>query len=396
MATILILHGPNLNLLGLREPEVYGTTTLDDLDAMCRKWGSALSTEIETFQSNHEGDLIDRLHGARGAVDGIVINPGALSHYSYALHDAIVATEIPTVEVHISNIAQREAWRSVSVVAPACIHQIYGRGVEGYAWAIRHLVAAADWSPETIDYGVASQQMADLRIPTGEGPFPVAVLLHGGFWKNHWTRDLMDSLAVDLVREGIATWNMEYRRVGSSGGWPRTVQDVAKGIDHLANLATDHALDLSRVVVIGHSAGGHLGLWAAGRAHLAEGSGADPLIIPSLTVALAPVSDLAFARASDLGEGAVEAFLAGAHEHTTLYRGVSPIEMLPLETRLILVHGTDDDEVPVEMSDSFGQAAADAGDDVTYVRLEGVGHMDLIDPQSDAWQRTKGHISQFL
>lgn len=136
---VLIVNGPNLNLLGTRKPEVYGTTTLGELEAQCRQWGSTLGCEISVFQSNHEGEIIDRLHQAIGRCDGVVINPGAFAHYSFAIHDAIESTALPTVEVHISDITAREPWRAHSVVAPACLTTISGRGIDGYRMALEAL-----------------------------------------------------------------------------------------------------------------------------------------------------------------------------------------------------------------------------------------------------------------
>jgi 3-dehydroquinate dehydratase-2 len=136
---VLVVNGPNLNLLGVRSPEVYGHRSLADLEERCTAWGAELGLEVETFQSNHEGDIIDRLHAALGTADGIVINPGALTHYSYALHDAIEAVAIPTVEVHLSDISAREPWRAHSVVAPVCLASIAGRGFEGYRDALAAL-----------------------------------------------------------------------------------------------------------------------------------------------------------------------------------------------------------------------------------------------------------------
>ncbi|MEE9227931.1 MAG: type II 3-dehydroquinate dehydratase [Acidimicrobiia bacterium] len=111
MTKVLIINGPNLNLLGSREPEIYGTTTLEELDALCVEWGRQLDFEVSTFQSNHEGEIIDKIHDAVGAA-GIIINAGALTHYSYAIYDALVAVGLPTIEVHISDIHAREEWRS--------------------------------------------------------------------------------------------------------------------------------------------------------------------------------------------------------------------------------------------------------------------------------------------
>lgn len=139
MNSVLVLHGPNLNLLGTREPSVYGTTTLSELDVMISGWASQLGVAVASFQSNHEGALIDRIHQAAGEADGLIINAGALTHYSYALYDALVAVGLPTVEVHLSNIYAREAWRHESVIQPACIAQITGEGVEGYRRALEIL-----------------------------------------------------------------------------------------------------------------------------------------------------------------------------------------------------------------------------------------------------------------
>ena len=136
---VLVVNGPNLNLLGTRRVEVYGEQTLPELEMRCRSWAADLGLEADTFQSNHEGALIDRLHDAVGRYGGIVINPGALTHYSYALHDAIEAVGIPTVEVHLSDITTREEWRAHSVVSPACLATISGDGAEGYRRALEML-----------------------------------------------------------------------------------------------------------------------------------------------------------------------------------------------------------------------------------------------------------------
>ncbi|MGI9648317.1 MAG: type II 3-dehydroquinate dehydratase [Acidimicrobiia bacterium] len=142
MSNVLVINGPNLNLLGTREPEIYGTTTLGELDQMCVDWGDALGLSVTTYQSNHEGEIIDRLQSAAGEIAGLIINAGALTHYSYALYDALVAVGIPTVEVHISDIHAREEWRRRSVIQPACLTQISGEGLDGYRRALEILAEA--------------------------------------------------------------------------------------------------------------------------------------------------------------------------------------------------------------------------------------------------------------
>ncbi len=132
----LLVNGPNLDMLGVREPDVYGHDTLADLEALVVGYGESKGVLVDCFQSNHEGALIDKIHEAHTAYDGIVYNPGAHTHYSYALRDAVGGIDTPCVEVHISDVDSREAFRHVSVIAPACVAQVKGRGFKGYCDAV--------------------------------------------------------------------------------------------------------------------------------------------------------------------------------------------------------------------------------------------------------------------
>jgi 3-dehydroquinate dehydratase-2 len=136
MIKILLMNGPNLNMLSIREPGIYGTETLETIEAEFAEYARARGCSVDTFQSNHEGALIDRLHAAHNNYDGIVYNPGAHTHYSYALHDAVAAINVPVVEVHLSDISKREEFRRVSVIEPACVAQVAGKGKAGYMEAL--------------------------------------------------------------------------------------------------------------------------------------------------------------------------------------------------------------------------------------------------------------------
>jgi acetyl esterase/lipase len=198
-------------------------------------------------------------------------------------------------------------------------------------------------------------------------------------------RDQMTAIAEDLASRGLAVWNLEYARLGGSAkAWPATMDDVAAGIDHLAQLAQDGVdLDLDRVTMIGHSAGGHLALWVAGRQRKAGGGLARVCI--AAAVGLAPIADLALAHASRIGGDVVAELLGGTpSEYPERLRASSPAEMLPLGVRQLLLHGTEDRIVPIDLSRSYARAASAAGDEVDFIELPGGGHMEFLDPNSHA------------
>ncbi len=138
---LLIVHGPNLNLLGTREPEIYGAETLEDIDELCRSTAAERGFAVDTVQSNHEGELVDAIQAARGAQEGIVINPAAYTHTSVAIADALKAVDLPVIEVHLSNVHAREAFRQHSFVSPLASAVIAGAGSNGYRFAVEHLIS---------------------------------------------------------------------------------------------------------------------------------------------------------------------------------------------------------------------------------------------------------------
>ena len=136
---ILVINGPNINMLGIREPDIYGKQTFSDLLSMLDRWACEYDLEIEQYQSNHEGDLVDRIQAAYGTIDGIVINPAAYTHTSVAILDALKSVGIPAVEVHISNVDSRESFRQISYAGMACVKTIKGHGLDGYRMALEYL-----------------------------------------------------------------------------------------------------------------------------------------------------------------------------------------------------------------------------------------------------------------
>jgi acetyl esterase/lipase len=254
---------------------------------------------------------------------------------------------------------------------------------------------------ERVSYGSGPQQFGELRLPEGPGPHPVVVLLHGGCWQNEYDLGYMAAPAEALRRAGFATWTLEYRRIGDPGGaWTGTFQDAAAGTDHLRELARTRPLDLGRVVLAGHSAGGHLALWLAARRNLPAASpirSADPLPVRGV-VALAGIADLrAYAAGSGSCNAAVPQLLGGLPAAVSdRYAQANPPELLPLGVPVRLVQGDRDTTVPVAQATGFEAAARAAGDDARVVLVEGAGHFDVVAPFAPAWAEVERAIRSLI
>jgi acetyl esterase/lipase len=251
--------------------------------------------------------------------------------------------------------------------------------------------------PIRIPYGPGTFQFGDLWLPPGAGPHPVALVIHGGFWKAQYSLDLMDPMSRDFASRGLASWNIEYRRVGHEGGaWPGTLQDVAAAADSLRAIAPTCHLDLSRVVSIGHSAGGHLALWLAGRHKLPASSpirGLDPLALKG-AISLAGVTDMHLMWEIRQENSPVANLLGGAPgEVPDRYAETSPILLQPLGVPTVLVHGIDDDIVPILLSQRYKAAAADRAE---LIELPGVEHFGVIDPSGEAWRPIAAAMARLM
>jgi len=234
-------------------------------------------------------------------------------------------------------------------------------------------------------YGEGALQQGEWFLPARGDRLPVVVLVHGGFWQPGYDRHLEDEVAESLAGHGFAVWNIDYALADQP--WPATFRDAAAAVDHVATSTQARRLDLDRVGVVGHSAGGHLALWLASRGGLADGEvGASPVVAVKVAVAQAPVADLATAAREDVGRGAVRDLMDGGPDEVPgRYDVGSPQALLPVRgVRLTLVHGDSDDLVPLRQSTAYVEAARSTGTEVDLRVLPGVGHFEHLDPDSAA------------
>jgi acetyl esterase/lipase len=246
---------------------------------------------------------------------------------------------------------------------------------------------------ERVAYGPGPQQFADLWLPQGEGPFPVVALIHGGCWMADLPGvELMDQMATDLRGRGYAVWNVEYRRLGhDGGGYPGTYTDVGQAMDKLGQVAASRGLDLNRVVVSGHSAGGHLAAWVVSRGRIAKSSPLwveHPLTVRGAVV-LAGITDLAAYRASGPNCGRADTIdrISGAKDRPgqDVFADTSPAAMAPTGVEQVVISGALDPIVPPRFGEPYAEHLRAVGDKAETVTIKDAGHFEVIDPKSAAW-----------
>jgi len=256
---------------------------------------------------------------------------------------------------------------------------------------------------QQVAYGAAPSQFAQLFLPAGAGPFPLVVLIHGGCWTQAFGGiTQMRSMAGSLVEQGIAVWNVEYRRYDEEGGgYPGMYQDVATALDLLRTLAPQHQLDLARVVLVGHSAGGHLAQWAASRARLPRSSPlyvADPLPVP-VVVSLGGLADLRHEEAlikTSCERDMVQLAGVASAARPDIFSDTSPAEMLPAGIRTLLIHGELDTISPPRVGQDYARRAQAAGDAAQLLVLPGASHYDEVAATSSSWTIVSAQIRQAL
>lgn len=269
------------------------------------------------------------------------------------------------------------------------------------------VMSAGDLQPSAarpdarVPYGPEPSQFAELWTPPGAGPHPVVIMLHGGCWQAAYGLDLMNAAADDLRRRGYAVWNVEYRRLGEPGaGYPGTFQDVAAAVEALRAQAGPRRLDLDRLVAVGHSAGGHLALWAAARPALPAGSPlttADPLPIPAV-LSLGGVGDLEAAAADSAFSGACGretiARLVGAAERADPFADTSPVRLAMPGVRQVMLHGALEQIAPPALGRAY--MAVKGGQDVDVIVPPNAGHFEVITPGAPAWNAVVAQIARLV
>lgn len=268
-----------------------------------------------------------------------------------------------------------------------------------------HFIATAPQANHRIFYGEDPSQFGDLFLPEGPGPHPLVVFFHGGWWRSLIGLDYTNHLCKQLANDGIAVWNVEFRRIGATGGgFPNTFLDLAAGTDFVQTLAQDYPLDLERIVAMGHSAGGHISLWLAGRDNISPES---PIYSKKAVqlrgvISLAGVVDLKVASELEIldvieNKIVVNELMNGTPaEVPANYAAGNPSQLLPMGIPQILIHGTEDEQVPYKLSSLYAEDAIKSGDEVELVLVEKANHFDLIDPAAKEYAIVKSKVLQLL
>ncbi|MCY3865168.1 MAG: alpha/beta hydrolase [Chloroflexi bacterium] len=245
-------------------------------------------------------------------------------------------------------------------------------------------------------YGPGSQQFGELTLPSATTPYPVIVLIHGGGYREKYNLRPLGAVVSALAAAGFAVWNIEYRRFGNGGDYPQMFLDVAAAADHLPKIADERHLDLNRLITVGHSAGGHLALWLAGRPNIESTSPiyvSEPLAVHG-AVALAPLADVTHGSESELSSDALLAVMGGeANQNPSAYRNGCPVKLLPLGIPQVIIVGSQDGSM-LDNAERYIAAARAAGDDAQLIVLPGAGHFEIVAVETKEWAAVQRATAQ--
>lgn len=373
---------------------------LQEVDNMFKESARDLSVRVKIFRvpETELNRIAEKAVSVENLIGIVLFRATESTYSSRELEPALANIDIPVVELflgdlgHHQRIDQTEPGRRI-------IRTVYGRRERGIFWAMHFLVHCRDYPYQTIAYGRLDSQIGDLMLPAGRGPFPVVMLIHGGFWRDGYYRDSTHGIAADLAKRGIAAWNIEYRRVGpSGGGFPESHQDALDALNFLNTLAESYPLDLQKVGIAGHSAGGYLATWAGSipAGLLAEIMPA-PRVPVRLAMSMAGVTDLDEAYKDGGGEQAAAHFLKEAAERPALRRDLSVgyLSYAP-GTQLVIVHGLEDNYIPVAMSEHTCRVRQERGVPCELILYPATGHNEFVDPTTEAWRKVAHRIEGML
>lgn len=372
--------------------------TIDErtLAGYCQDAEAELGLPVEVIRCATTEEFTTRLREQLARRSGVVADPGSLTRAPDLT--AALATDHAAV-MWVSLHRDRSGRWGTANLAPRCI---VGRGVDGYRFGLQAVAARCAWPYAIHHYGTEAEQFGQLRLPRDRNQaHPVVALFHGGGWRDSWSLDVTERVAVDLARRGYATWNLEFRRVGATPWpvWHTLLDDVAAGIDHLKMLASHEPLDLKRFAVVGHSSGGHLALWAAIRHRLPpEAPGAQPDVVPALAIALAGLGELEEFALRGLDSGSAAALVGGLPEDVPeRYAVASPVHHVGGDIPQLVVNGEAEEFSDLnDLARAYERAVRAAGGDVQLVELPRTRHLDFLDPVSPAWRWTARQLADRL
>ena len=348
------------------------------LDYLTRRWSAELDVSVESTVASGERELRHRVEAAWGSGDPVVVNPGDVDLPGLLGRDR---QRTATVRIEL-----RRDMNGLSEQRSDIFDWVItGRGVDGYRWAVLKAMNDTIWPAQRYEYSSISwDNSCDLRLPRAiDASTPICVVIHGGAWRRHWRRDIMDSLCIDLARRGVATWNIGYRRSGPDTHWPEVSGDVLDAVNSLASVAEDRGLGTDNVVLLGHSAGAQLALWLAATRHRL-----DPRLALSGAVSLAGVTDLVeHAERGTHDLAALELMGAAPAAIPDVYEEASPLLRLPIGVPIWCFQGLVDNGDLVDMNRRFVSAARDLGDQAALIEVEDGNHFDVIDPRTESWRR---------